>query len=241
MTPHARDAGFDVVTVPTLTPATAAWSAALEFLNEADGQRLSHMRGPHDQARFLTGRTELRRLAASWLNVAAADVEITARCGWCGGAHGEPIVRGPDGHRLFASVSHVDCSVTVAVSATSRLGVDVENIDGVRFSGFDLEVLTSTEGRWLTSYPSARRAWLRARIWTVKEAVLKAAGVGLTMPLADVEISEPWTTRTSARIHSDGDQPVFDVHAVDVPAGYTGHVALLPGLSSPNPQVDPEG
>src|SRR5215475_12068527 len=82
------------------------------------------------------------------------------------------------------SVSHSGDWVAVAVSETTDLGVDVEQI-----SDADIAMLAPT-----VLSPSESAAALRRRdffqAWTRKEAVVKATGDGLSVPLAEVVIGE---------------------------------------------------
>lgn len=167
---------------------------------------------------------------------AAADRLLVDRapCPSCGGPHGRPVLRGlPDGPLLpFVSVASSGPVVAVAVSAWP-VGVDVESLSGTGFSGFREVALHPDE------QAHVRGAAARATVWTRKEAVLKAAGVGLLVDPASVVVTRPGTPaalvdwpRRPQRVRRPEYLPLPEpayVHVVDVdaPAGYAAAVAVL--------------
>ena len=104
------------------------------------------------------------------------------------GARGKPRVEAPEGLRgLEFSVSHCDGLTAVVVSASGACGIDVE--DENRRIGTDVGAFAR---RWLSEREAARldriedvdeRARAFMRLWTVKEAYVKALGLGIALCL----------------------------------------------------------
>lgn len=119
-------------------------------------------------ATFVDAADLLRRLLAEVTG--SGGHELVRRCGACAGPHGKPEVRGGEAH---VSLSRTGTLVVVAVTAAGPVGVDVETDEATSFAGFAGVALAPGE--------RAGTVAQRARLWTAKEAVLKAAGVGLTV------------------------------------------------------------
>lgn len=88
---------------------------------------------------------------------------------------GRPCVRGA-GRAVDVSLSHSDRYVVAAVSTLGQVGVDVELRRDVT-PGVEERCFTPRELRWLRACPDPKDAFFR--LWTLKEAYLKATGEGL--------------------------------------------------------------
>jgi 4'-phosphopantetheinyl transferase len=98
-------------------------------------------------------------------------------------ASGRPVLRDPAGGPDF-SVSRTTGLVAVAsVAAGGRVGVDVERLRGLRLDRFRRAFSPREWARIRASDDPAAEALHR---WTRKEALLKATGIGLRVPLATV-------------------------------------------------------
>lgn len=135
-----------------------------------------------------------RRLALRWTREL-----VTGGLGydWEGLAPGtpgrKPRLHGPNG--VDVSISHGDDTLLVAVAGHGLVGADVE--DGP-FTAFDSAALvrrmcSPTERAALDALAARDVPWelrrgILARAWTVKEATLKARGVGLAVDPRSVEV-----------------------------------------------------
>ena len=105
---------------------------------------------------------------------------------------GRPVVGGSSG--LEVSVSHTADLVLVAVAAGYRVGVDVELVRDGPWRLLPRHALTANELGVLEQCPPAERNTDLLRYWTRKEALLKAAGIGLALDPREVEVSGPHDT-----------------------------------------------
>jgi phosphopantetheinyl transferase len=83
---------------------------------------------------------------------------------------------------LDVSISHGDTALLVAaVAGDGRVGVDVEDepFDAFRRAALVRRMCSATERAALDLTPAPLRRRALARAWTIKEATLKARGVGL--------------------------------------------------------------
>ena len=153
------------------------------------------------RARFIAGRTLLREYLGRLLGCDPLAVDLVD------GADGKPALEEPV---LSFNVSHAGDLVLIAVSGPRRLGVDVEEIrPGLDVRAVTEEVLGAADREAVTR--AVEREGVRAffRYWTQYEAVVKARGDGLRLPLTDL-------TQVAAG---------FDIRELDVPMGYVGAVA----------------
>jgi 4'-phosphopantetheinyl transferase len=162
------------------------WTASLEAVSRAvpepagelapdEAARADRFRTPLLARRFVAARVVLRRLLAAYARLDSRRLDI----GY--GAHGKPrLIGAPD---LRFNVAHADDVAVYAIASGREVGIDVEatardvDIDGVArqvFSGIECQALAALA-------PDARRAAF-FRIWTRKEAYVKARGEGLSYP-----------------------------------------------------------
>lgn len=128
-------------------------------------------RRPDDMLRFVTGRALLRNVLAAECSLDPTALHLTRD------EHRRPVLNmDGDSPPPYFSVSHAG-EWTVVVVAPTPVGVDVERIGGVELDIGLLEaVCTSRERRILLSLPTVRRQQYFTRLWTRKEAVVKASG-----------------------------------------------------------------
>ena len=198
--------------------------ALLALLADAERAALARLQRSADRARYVAAHALLRLVLADRRQVPVADIEVAVHCARCGSdQHGKPFVTG--GADEF-SLSHAGDRVVVAVG-DAPLGIDVELLTAVGFAGFDAVALAPDE-----PVPASDRA--RAVLWTRKEAVLKATGLGLT--------TDPTTLRVSAADRSPrllawpgGPVAPGDVRLYDLDLG-PGHAAAL-AVVDPTPRA----
>ena len=155
-------------------------------------------------------RARLVDAVAELLAVDPAEVTVLRRCDHCGGDdHGRPVVTGPAHPLVWASLSRAGDLIAVVATTVGPVGIDIESLERVAAAGFDDVAFSATERESLRSLPDPTPG--RARLWTAKEAVLKARGTGLRVDPREVDVENP-----AHGIH---------VESIDVPAGYAGSLA----------------
>lgn len=167
-----------------------AHEGLLETLAPVERARYAATVDPAARNRFLVGCALSRRLLGELLGVPPGDVPLRRVCPTCGGPHGKPRLAVSAGYDF--SVTHSGDVVGVAVCRGAEVGLDVEEAH----TALDVDAaartaLSARESAALYSLPPVERKPAFLRIWTRKEAVLKALGVGLGAPLRELEVSEP--------------------------------------------------
>ena len=99
--------------------------------------------------------------------------------------HGRPEIDpacGAPGLRF--NLSHADGLIVCLVAQDVEVGIDVEDPRRtVDYLGIGTRFFSAREGAMLAAVPDAARAGRFFRYWTLKEAYIKARGLGLSLPL----------------------------------------------------------
>ncbi len=144
-----------------------------------DGERVRHRRYyfERDRHMFLITRALVRTVLSHY-----ADCEPAA---WRFGAneYGRPHIVGPVSGPFF-NLSNTPGLVACAVAHTERVGVDVEKITR-RTEPLNIasRFFSASEVASLTSVPECEQRERFFALWTLKEAYIKARGMGLAIPL----------------------------------------------------------
>lgn len=166
-----------------------------------------------------------KTLAADHLGTSPSEIEFDSTCPDCGRQHGAPRVPGAD---LNLSISHSGHRVGVVVSSGPAVGLDVEaegrdpndSLLSYVLNDVELDAIRDLSG------PARKEAFLT--YWTRKEAVMKATGLGLRLPLRDLVLSRPEEPARLLACHRDGPSPESTVITdLEPGAGYRAAVAVF--------------
>ncbi|WP_375055544.1 4'-phosphopantetheinyl transferase family protein [Zobellella sp. DQSA1] len=150
---------------------------AQKVLSPAELERLVSIRHPHQAQLFLVGRYLLRQRLASRLNEDPARIPIRI------GARGKPLL---ERSGWDFNISHSGDLLALTIGNRGALGIDLESrrLDPPRVHRLAHRYLNAAEQQWLTRSPDPEQDF--RRLWTVKEAVLKACGEGIANNLQRV-------------------------------------------------------
>lgn len=142
------------------------------LLDAAERERAARVTRARARRRFVAARAMLRAVLATYHDEVAPGLSFTY------GAHGKPAVAGRDD--LAFNLSHSDEDAVLAVGRAISIGVDVERVrTDLRWEAVADRFFGPGELRALRSTPAPDRVATFFRLWTVREAYLKARGVGL--------------------------------------------------------------
>jgi 4'-phosphopantetheinyl transferase len=159
------------------SPADAR-SLPVASLSPIERARRDAYRQGVDRDRFTVGAVLVRLLLAAHTSRDAATLAIDRTCPVCAKPHGRPRLAGAG---VEVSVSHAGDRVVVACGRVPALGVDVEPAVA------PADVRAMVEAVLSPAESAAPEHFLS--YWTRKEAVLKATGDGLRVPMADVTVT----------------------------------------------------
>lgn len=185
----------------------------MRLLDDHERDRLARFRREVDAARYLAAHA-LVRLAIAPDDPAAAAFDRTCRCGQ---PHGKPRLIG-DGPAF--SLTHAGDLVGVAVH-DGPVGVDVEQVR-------PLSELAAMAAHTCSPTEAAPGPEAFFRLWTRKEAVLKATGDGLSTPMSDLTVGPAGVEHWAA-----APGPIWLVDLTPAP----GHPAAVAGLGTTAPEI----
>ena len=210
------------------------WSAALErtpaeaadlsrHLSQEERDRAARFRHVGARAEFIVARALLRLLLGECLGMEPRCVPFSQT------SRGKPRLADSVKTPLCFNVSHSHGMALFALTGRCEDGVDVERVRPFSDEmGLADRFFTPTESAALRALDSPRRLETFFRLWTRKEAYLKAHGLGLSFGLERVEVSH--AADDPARVvHIDGDHEAaaaWSLRTLAPASGYVGALAL---------------
>lgn len=155
------------------------------LLDAGERERARGMREAAARQQFVAGRFLLRQLLGRYLGADPRSLTFAY------GENGKPHLEGDrEGGGIGFNLSHSARLVVAAFVRGAPVGVDVEALRPIlRADLLSTRFFAPSETRWLQRLPPDRRERAFLHLWTSKEAILKAMGTGLSVPLREVEVS----------------------------------------------------
>lgn len=152
---------------------------AMSLLDERELERAERLRVPAVRRRFIAARAALRTVLGESTGTEPAAIRFAY------GERGKP--------RLAAGGPHFNASDSgdwaVVALADTELGIDLEVVRKLRNAdGLARRICTERELERFERLPEPERDAALLRLWTCKEAGLKALGVGLAGGARNVEV-----------------------------------------------------
>lgn len=192
--------------------------------------RIDRHRHPEERRRFVFAWALAGRVLAARLGVPTAALRVARDCRRCGADHGKPTLIG---EKVHFSLSHAGNRVALAVSDAGPVGIDIETSEIDDWS-------TAMSQMVLDAGEAVTRSRDRATYWTRKEAVLKATGDGLLLPMCGIRVTPPGGR---ARVVAWRERPemvdrlrLYDLVA---PPGYAASLAVVDDPCPPRGHADP--
>lgn len=165
-------ATIDVWTIP-LVDAAERMEQSWALLSDDERRRAERFGTEILRARYALGRATLRRILASYADVAPEAIRFAYN------RNGKPRVAAPVTTIGF-NLSHTSDLAVCAVCAEGEVGVDVERADReLAFEAIARRQFGARDQALLARTPPAERRRAFLRLWTRREALLKARGLGV--------------------------------------------------------------
>jgi 4'-phosphopantetheinyl transferase len=195
-----------------------------EILAPAERTRAARFRSESDRDCFIQRRAALRMILAGYLGVAPRDVAFTAN------EFGKPsVVAPPASAGLSFNASHSGTVAAIAVARAGRIGIDVERLRPMAdAASIAARFFAAAEAAALAALEPHDRVEGFFNAWTRKEAVVKAVGRGLLIPLDAFEVSlRPREPPAILRWDIPDAAPrQWRIHHIEPAAGYVGALVV---------------
>lgn len=163
-------------------------------LNAAECARRDRQHSHEKGLIWAISRARVRARLAEMTGVDAADLEFEDN------GFGRPLLAGQD---LSFSVSHDGTRSILAVSSGAPVGVDIESVQTLSRDEMDWP-LSPIERAHLSQVAPENLSQAFFRYWTLKEAFIKALGLGVSFPLHDFDMSPFGADPTLLRVKGHG-------------------------------------
>lgn len=196
----------------------------VQSLSSDEEKRAERFFFAKDRKSFIIGRGLLRSILGFYLNIDPTQVNF------CYGEKGKPALDHKFGKEktIHFNLSHSGNLVIFGFTRSRKVGVDIERIRV--FDGMEKiaeRFFSNTENELLLSLPSEERTEAFFNCWTRKEAIVKAAGDGLTLPLNEFDVMlEPGESALSIDVDIFEKNSHWSLHGFQPARGYVAAVAI---------------
>ncbi len=126
---------------------------------------------------YVTAQTRMRQILAGYLGV-----DDPLALPFTRGAYGKPALGLPYQGGLDFNLTHTDGYGLLAVIQAGRVGIDIEHVKPrAGITRVIRRIAVEEELNWWQSLPAEEQTWAFYRLWTIKEAGLKAIGTGMAL------------------------------------------------------------
>jgi 4'-phosphopantetheinyl transferase len=221
MKPQRREhlAANIVVWIARLSQAQDSLRFLEPCLDAGDRERAARFKFAEDRARFVLGRGLLRKCLGHYLEQPPETVELAYT------DLGRPLL--PQDETIQFNISHTGDLVAFALTASAQVGVDVELVhrppDLLELAK---RIFSDADFRTFQALPADEALPTFYRVWTRKEAYLKARGEGITEGLQLISASlGPETTSRIMDARNESAAQTWRVIDLPVPNDYMGCIA----------------
>jgi len=156
-----------------------------DHLSDSEISRALRYRKKIDRLRYRIGRSAVRKIISGYLSLEPSKIHIMLD------QHGKPMLS-----KIFHSpvidfnLSHSNELILIAFARARRVGIDIEHIRSFPdLARLVSRYFTEKESLTIRSIPGPEQTSAFFSGWTRKEALLKAIGRGLQIPLNTFEVT----------------------------------------------------
>ncbi|MEO1094012.1 MAG: 4'-phosphopantetheinyl transferase superfamily protein [Cyanobacteria bacterium J06638_28] len=176
--PQAKETHVWQLYLPAFQPFLSPW---WEWLSTDEQERAQRFYKAEDRDRFILSRGGLRYLLSRYLACHPETLDFTYS------HYGKPSLVTATAQLAF-NLAHSGAWVVYAISRQKLVGIDVEQVQPRAYlEGLVERCLTPVERQTLPLNPQ-KRLYHFFQYWTVKEAHLKAIGLGLSYPMTAIQV-----------------------------------------------------
>ena len=169
--------------VKELDISSDAEERAFSTLSEDEKIRANKFKFPIHRKRFIAARSGLRDILSLYLNITPHSLVF----GYS--EHRKPFLQSPGQDKLQFNLAHSDEIALYAIGLNQAIGVDIEKIQSTYDEAVAARFFSQDENIALQSQPKETQHAAFYRVWARKEAIVKAEGKGLSIPLSSFSVT----------------------------------------------------
>ena len=206
------------------------WTAAIDVdaeqaehlmgqLNQHEQARAKRLIEPGDQRQFIAAHVILRQVLSMYLDVSPTNIEYVYS------EHKKPSLA--HAKNLKFNMSHSGSHVAIAVTTVATIGIDIEQLTQLNKIAVAERYFSPNEITLLQKLAEPEQIAGFYHLWACKEAVIKANGKGLSIPLNSFSVS---LAETPLQIELEN--CAWTIYPIDLILGYKAAVACSQPLNS---------
>lgn len=154
-----------------------------DSLTPDEQQRAKRFLAPIHRKRFIAARYALRNILGQYLSTPPENVSFIYT------EHGKPFLSGTMQEKLQFNLAHTYDIAVCVITLDHAIGVDIEKIVEKNDLAIAERFFSREENRALSVLPPDEQTIGFYRLWSKKEALVKAVGKGLSISLSSFSVS----------------------------------------------------
>ena len=197
------------------------WEEFAHVLSPDEGERAARFHFERDRQRFVVTRARTRMILGAYLQSDPRELRFKYS------AREKPSLADVSADIRF-NVSHSGDQAVVAVASGREIGVDIEQIrSNVECEQLAERFFSLSERKVIRELPEEKKLRAFFRLWTCKEAFLKAHGTGLSRPLSSFDVRLAEGPGKLLRIRGDlGEENRWSLLELESASGYPAASAV---------------
>lgn len=195
----------------------------LDLLSCSESGKAAGFYFEKDRNLYKTAHISLRLILGLYTEIPPAEIKFVYA------ENGKPLQEETQNHRNIAfNLSHTFDLAAVGVTTFPQIGIDVEFTGGKEIvRDLAAQISTDEEMKFYENQPVHLQRETFYKLWTRKEALLKACGTGLSIEPNRIYV-EPQKPSPVLRLPANGfsANPIFKLHDFQITNSHTGSVAV---------------
>ena len=173
-----------------LTAERSEEEAACLLLSPDECKRANRFRFDKHRRRFILARSYLRQILSIYTNIAPGQLQFVYS------KLGKPSLALSEQTHLEFNLAHSEELAVFAIRLDYPIGIDLEKIQQPEPQGIAERFFSLEENSLLSKLSGEEKTHAFYSIWSRKEAIIKAIGHGLSIPLSSFDVSLKETVET---------------------------------------------
>jgi 4'-phosphopantetheinyl transferase len=195
---------------------------ATESLSSIESIRANQFKFEEDKNRFTAAHFFLRKTLSNYCGTEPGKIEITQE------KNQKPILKkdcNPD--KIYFNLSYRENFSLLAISNIECIGIDIERHRHIEnIDDFSDNFFSKKERAFMNDLSSEEKQQCFFKLWTRKEAYIKAIGKGLSFPLQSFSVINSKGDPLLSLPQYDKEEDFWKIVEIDTPIGFSGALAV---------------